>query len=182
MERLTTYLKSAICSVWFRICGIKSTLVTCDGRLPFLYRGGTVAIGSRLAVRGRIARCEIGARRNARLRIGERVFINQGASIVATCSIEIGDDVRIGDFVAIYDSNFHRVDPYHPVNSAAVTIGSNVWLSRGVVVLPGCKVGDHTVVTAGSIVRGDLPPCVLAGGNPAQVIRQLNVPSGWRRG
>jgi acetyltransferase-like isoleucine patch superfamily enzyme len=182
MARLITYFKSAICSAWFQVCGIKSGLVACDGRLPFLHHDGAVAIGRRLAVRGRIARCEIGARENASLKIGERAFINQGASIVATCSIEIGDDARIGDFAAIYDSNHHRVDPDHPVHSAPVIIGTNVWLGRGVIVLPGSKVGDHTVVAAGSIVRGDLPSCVLAAGNPARIIRQLDIPSGWRRG
>jgi acetyltransferase-like isoleucine patch superfamily enzyme len=182
MGRLTTYFKSAICSAWFRVCGIESGVVTCDGRLPFLHHNGAVAIGRRLAVRGCIARCEIGAQENARLEIGERAFINQGASIVATCSIEIGDDARIGDFAAIYDSNYHRVDPDHPVFSAPVTIGANVWLGRGVVVLPGSRIGDHTVVAAGSIVRGELPSCVLAAGNPARVVRQLDIPPGWRRG
>jgi acetyltransferase-like isoleucine patch superfamily enzyme len=182
MGKLITYFKSAICSAWFRICGIKSGLVACEGRLPFLYHSGAVVIGKGLAVRGHIARCEIGARENARLGIGERAFINQGASIVATCSIEVGDDARIGDFTAIYDSNYHRVDPGHPVYSAPVIIGANVWLGRGVVVLPGSKIGDHAVVAAGSIVRGELPSCVLAAGNPARIVRQLDIPTGWRRG
>jgi maltose O-acetyltransferase len=57
-----------------------------------------------------------------------------------------------------------------------------VWLGRSVIVLPGSKIGDHTVVAAGSIVKGDLPPRVLAAGNPARVVRELNVPDGWRRG
>jgi acetyltransferase-like isoleucine patch superfamily enzyme len=38
------------------------------------------------------------------------------------------------------------------------------------------------VVAAGSIVKGDLPPRVLAAGNPAQVVRELKIPDGWRRG
>jgi acetyltransferase-like isoleucine patch superfamily enzyme len=176
------YIRSAACTAWFRVNGIQSSLVACEGRMPVLYGNGTVQIGGRLAVRGRIARCEIGAAPNARLEIGERVFINQGATIVARHSIEVGDDTQIGDFAAVYDSNYHRVDPYHPVQSAAVVIGANVWLGRGVVVLPGSHVGDHTVVAAGSIVRGDLPPRVLAAGNPAQVVRELRIPAGWRRG
>jgi acetyltransferase-like isoleucine patch superfamily enzyme len=155
--------------------------VSCDGRFPVLHREGTIWIGSHLALRGRVARCEIGADRNALLKIGERVFINQGTTIVAACYIEIGDDTMIGDFVAIYDSNYHRVDPYQPVRSSPVIIGSNVWLGHGVVVLPGSKVGDHTVVAAGSIVRGELPPCVLAAGNPARAVREFDVPAGWRR-
>jgi maltose O-acetyltransferase len=63
-----------------------------------------------------------------------------------------------------------------------VIIGKNVWLGNGVLVLPGSEIGDHTVVAARSVVRSSLPPRVLAAGNPARVIRQLDIPEGWRRG
>ena len=175
------YVKSAVCTIWFWISGFQSSLVACGGRVPVLYRGGTVKIGTRLVVRGRVARSEIGAAPDAQLKIGDRVFINQGSSIAASHSITIGDDTHIGDFVAVYDSNYHQVDPYHPIQVAPVVIGVNVWLGRGVIVLPGSNIGDHTVVAAGSVVRGNLPPRVLAAGNPAQVVRVLQVPVGWRR-
>jgi acetyltransferase-like isoleucine patch superfamily enzyme len=181
-KSMALYLRSAVCSAWFRVHGIQCSLVACDGRLPVLYRGGTVTIGRKFAIRSRLARCEIGSAPNAHLQIGDRVFINQGTTIVAAQYIQIGDDTRIGDFSAIYDSNYHRVDPDHPVQSAPVVIGANVWLGRGVVILPGSTVGDHTVVAAGSIVRGNLPPCVLATGNPAQVVKKLHIPPGWCRG
>jgi len=48
-------------------------------------------------------------------------------------------------------------------------------------VLPGSKIGDHTVVGARSVVRGELPPRVLAVGNPAKAVKQLEIPDGWRR-
>jgi acetyltransferase-like isoleucine patch superfamily enzyme len=180
---LAFYLKSAVCTAWFRAHGIRSSLVACDGRLPVLYSKGKVEIGERFITRGRIARCEIGATvPDARLKIGDRVFINQGASVTATCYVEIGDDTQIGPFTTIYDTNYHTVDPDHPLQSAPVIIGTNVWLGHGVVVLPGSKIGDHTVVAAGSVVKGDLPPRVLAAGNPAQVVRELHIPEGWRRG
>lgn len=177
------YLKSGLCTVWFRIRGIKSSVVGCDGKFPVLYTTGMVKVGSRLIVRGRTARCEIGAtEKNARLQIGNRVFINQGASVTATSYVEVGDDTLIGSFTLILDTNWHQVDPHRPVRSAPVIIGTNVWLGHGVTVLPGAKIGDHTVVAAGSVVKGDLPPRVLAAGNPAEVIRELDIPEdGWRR-
>jgi acetyltransferase-like isoleucine patch superfamily enzyme len=132
-------------------------------------------------VRGRVARCEIGASPNARLEIGERVYINQGSTVVAEYSIKIGEDSKIGDFVAVYDSDYHSVDPYHPARLAPVVIGVNVWLGRGAMVLAGSNIGDHTVVAAGSIVRGDIPSRVLVAGNPARVVRELPIPAGWRR-
>lgn len=176
-------IRSAFCSAWFRIRGVNCSLVACDGHIPVLYRGGTIEIGKRFVVRGRMVRCEIGATEsNALLKIGNGVLINQGATIAATCHIEIGDDTQIGGFAAVFDSNYHRLDPGRPVHSEPVIIGKNVWLGHNAMVLPGSKIGDHSVIAAGSIVKGDIPPRVLAEGNPAKVIRELDIPDGWRRG
>jgi acetyltransferase-like isoleucine patch superfamily enzyme len=175
------YLKSAICTARFRMRGVQSPVVSCDGRLPVLYSQGDIKIGKRFAMRGPLLGCELGAQPEARLEIGDRVFINQGATVVASEHIEIGNDTLIGEFSAIYDSNLHGLDPDHPTRSAPVVIGNNVWLCRGVIVLPGSKIGDHTVVAANSVVKGDLPPCVLAAGNPAQVVRKLDIPEGYSR-
>ncbi len=176
------YVKSALCTAWLRAHGFRSSLVACEGMLPVLVRGGTVRLGKRVILRGRVARCEIGAERDAVLDIGDGVFINQGATVAAQCRITIGRNTQIGDFAAVYDSNYHRLDPQHPVKRAPVTIGENVWLGRAALVLPGSTIGDHTVVAAGSVVNGDLPPRVLAAGNPAQIIKKLDIPDGWRRG
>jgi acetyltransferase-like isoleucine patch superfamily enzyme len=146
-----------------------------------LYSGGDVKIGKRFSMRGPLLGCEVGAEEDASLEIGDRVFINQGATVVAFEHIEIGNDTLIGEFSAIYDSNHHGLDPDHPTRAAPVIIGNNVWLSRGVIVLPGSTIGDHTVVAANSVVKGDLPPCVLAAGNPAQVVRKLDIPEGYTR-
>ena len=48
-----------------------------------------------------------------------------------------------------------------------------MWLGGGVIVLPGVTIGDNTVVGAGAIVTRDLPPNVVAVGNPARVIRAV---------
>jgi acetyltransferase-like isoleucine patch superfamily enzyme len=181
-KNLRLYLKSAACTVLFRLHGFRASLVACDGRLPILVGGGKVQIGHRFVIRGHVAPCEITAEDNAQLLIGDRVFLNQGVVIAAKESIEIGDDTLIGDFSAIYDSNYHELDPSHPNKPRPVTIGKNVWLGNGVLVLPGSEIGDHTVVAARSVVKGVLPPRVLATGNPAVVVRQLEIPDGWRRG
>ena len=176
------YIKSAVCTVLFRLHGFQSSLVCCDGRLPVLTGGGNIRIGHRFVIRGHVAPCELSSEANSQLIIGDRVFINQGVVVAAKESIEIGDDALIGDFSAIYDSNYHQLDPSHPDKPRPVTIGKNVWLGNGVLVLPGSQIGDHTVVAARSVVKGTLPPRVLAAGNPAVVVRQLEIPDGWRRG
>jgi acetyltransferase-like isoleucine patch superfamily enzyme len=176
------YIKSAVCTALFRVHGFRSSLVCCDGQLPVLTGGGNIRIGRRFVIRGHVARCELTSEANSQLIIGERVFLNQGVVVAAKESIEIGDDCLIGDFSAIYDSNYHQLDPSHPDKPRPVTIGKNVWLGNGVLVLPGSQIGDHTVVAARSVVKGTLPPRVLAAGNPAVVVRQLEIPDGWRRG
>ena len=179
------YLRSVACSIWFRLHGFGNSLVACDGRLPVIDGRGKVRIGKRFVVRGQVARCEIAAKTNSQISIGDRVFFNQGVVIGAVESIEIGDDTLIGDFSSIYDSNYHDLEPGHPDKPRPVTIGKNVWIGSGVLVLPGSEIGDHTVVAARSVVRGSLPAGVLAAGNPAVVVRQLDLdgmPAGWRRG
>jgi maltose O-acetyltransferase len=54
-----------------------------------------------------------------------------------------------------------------------VTIGHRVWLGGGSIVCPGVTIGDGTTVGAGSVVTRDLPPNVVAAGNPCRVIRSI---------
>ena len=83
-KSLSFYLRSAVCTAWFRLHGFQSTLVACDGYLPVLDGAGTVRIGKRFVVRGRVARSEISSSKNAEIRIGNRVFLNQGVVISAS--------------------------------------------------------------------------------------------------
>ncbi|MGB3411724.1 MAG: sugar O-acetyltransferase [Microthrixaceae bacterium] len=108
--------------------------------------------------------------------VGARTFINFGLVALDVASITIGDDVQIGP-------NVQLLTPTHPIDAdlrrakweAAdpITIGNNVWLGGGVIVLPGVNIGDDTIVGAGSVVSRDLPSGVVALGAPARVTRQL---------
>ncbi|PLX05618.1 MAG: acyltransferase, partial [Marinilabiliales bacterium] len=55
-----------------------------------------------------------------------------------------------------------------------VIIEDNVWLGVNVVVLPGVRIGKGSVISANSVVHKDIPPMVLAGGNPIQIIKTFN--------
>jgi phosphonate metabolism protein (transferase hexapeptide repeat family) len=52
-----------------------------------------------------------------------------------------------------------------------VTIGNDVWIGHGAIVLPGRSIGDGAVIAAGSIVTKDVAPYSIVGGNPARPIR-----------
>jgi maltose O-acetyltransferase len=93
-------------------------------------------------------------------------------------SVVIGVGCQIGDLVTIFDCDFHEVTPstrnQSPGEIAPVVIGANVWLGSRVIVLKGVKIGDNTVVAAGSVVTKSLPSNVIAAGVPAKVIREID--------
>lgn len=116
--------------------------------------------------------CEYGFQ----LRIGARTFVNFGLVALDVASIRIGDDVQVGPKVQLLTPT-HPVDPVlrrSKLEAAQpITIGDNVWLGGGAIVLPGVSIGPNTVVGAGAVVVNDLPPGVVAVGNPARVVRDV---------
>lgn len=59
-----------------------------------------------------------------------------------------------------------------------VTIGNDVWIGGGAIVLPGVTIGDGAVVGAGAVVTKDVEPMVVKAGNPAKVVRR-DVKGSW---
>ncbi|MFJ8073908.1 sugar O-acetyltransferase [Streptomyces sp. NPDC096176] len=109
--------------------------------------------------------------------IGDRTFVNFNAVFLDAAPITIGADVQIGPGVQLLTPT-HEMDTERRragwERAAPITIGDNVWLGGGVIVCPGVAIGANTVVGAGSVVTRDLPPGVLAVGNPARVVRALS--------
>jgi maltose O-acetyltransferase len=111
------------------------------------------------------------------LRIGARSFANFGLVALDCAPITIGDDVQIGP-------NVQLLTPTHPLDpdlrragweaAEPISVGDNVWLGGGAIVLPGVTIGADTVVGAGAVVSRDLPSGVVAVGNPARVIRAVD--------
>ncbi len=111
------------------------------------------------------------------IEIGEGTFLNFDCIILDACTVKIGKRVLIGPRTCIYSAS-HPI--YAPVRaegydvSKPVTIGDDVWLGGNVVINPGVTIGDGTVIGAGSVVTKDIPPNVIAVGNPCKVIREIN--------
>lgn len=119
------------------------------------------------------------------IHIGNNVEINMNCVFLDCNRITIGDNSGIGPNVQIYAVG-HPVDPTERLRpdadgvlsawntvSAPVTIGSNVWIGGGSIILPGVEIGDNTTVGAGSVVTKSLPPNCLAVGHPCKVVRRL---------
>jgi maltose O-acetyltransferase len=112
------------------------------------------------------------------IRLGSNSFLNYDAILMDCAPITIGDDVSIGPraqlLTALHPLDDHEMRRQRWERAEPIAIGDNVWFGGGVIVCAGVTVGDNTVVGAGSVVTRDLPAGVLAAGNPARVIRDLN--------
>ncbi|MEU1281317.1 sugar O-acetyltransferase [Streptomyces sp. NPDC005805] len=110
------------------------------------------------------------------LTVGAGTFVNAGLTALDVAPITIGRDCQIGP-------NVQLLTPTHPLEpgprrdkleaARPIVLEDNVWLGGGVIVLPGVRIGENSVVGAGSVVTRDIPPNVVAVGNPARVVRPL---------
>lgn len=108
---------------------------------------------------------------------GKGVYANFNLTLVDDCDIIVGDHVMFGPNVTV-SAGTHPIHPELRSKQAQynvpVHIGNNVWIGAHAVLLPGVKIGENTVIGAGSVVTKDLPDNVIAVGNPCRVIREIN--------
>jgi maltose O-acetyltransferase len=118
-------------------------------------------------------RCDYGSQ----ISIGARTFVNYGCVVLDVVPVRIGADCQVASNVQLLAAT-HPVEP-EPRREGweygePITIGDNVWLGGGVIVCPGVTIGEDSVVGAGAVVTRDLPPRVVAAGNPARVLRTID--------
>lgn len=159
------------------------------GGLPYITGPVTINIGDDCRVSGQTTISGRTSTQQPRLEIGNNVDLGWMTTVAVGTYIKIGNHVRIAgrSLLAGY--------PGHPLNAAdraaglaesdsqvgAIILEDNVWLATGVYVMAGVRIGENTVVAAGSIVTRDLPANTLCAGSPAKVIRQLNTEHGGNR-
>ncbi len=97
-----------------------------------------------------------------------------GTTIASFKSITIGNNVKCGANTLITDSDWHPEDK-RAGEPKPVVIHDNVWLGYGAVVLKGVTIGENSLIGAGSVVVRDIPPNVIAGGNPCKIIREIDI-------
>lgn len=108
---------------------------------------------------------------------GENVYFNVNCVVLDCAPITIGSNVFIAPNVQIYTAT-HPLDAElrKTIESALpITIGDDCWIGGNSVICPGVKIGNGSVIGAGSVVTKDIPEHSLAVGNPAKVIKKLNV-------
>ena len=110
------------------------------------------------------------------IKIGKNVFINACCRFQDQGGIEIGDGSLIGHNTTIATLN-HDFNPAKRQNltPSPVKIGKNVWIGSDCTILPGVEIGDGAIIGAGSVVTKSIPQNVIAVGNPARVIKEIEV-------
>lgn len=143
------------------------------GRRPRFVGQGRISIGARVNLRCDVAPVRIEVARGAGVTLADRAFLNTGVQVICHSAIEIGPHCRIGPDCVLCDTNHHPVHEGSAVRVAPIRLGRNVWLGRGVIVLPGVTIGDHAVVAAGSVVASDIPAGQVWRGNPASFVKAV---------
>ncbi|WP_338452981.1 sugar O-acetyltransferase [Niallia oryzisoli] len=108
--------------------------------------------------------------------VGENFYGNFDCTILDVCEVRIGDNCLLGPSVQIYTATH----PLHPTErnsgieyAKPITIGNNVWIGGSAVINPGITIGNNVVIASGAVVTKDIPDNVVAGGNPAKIIKQI---------
>lgn len=108
--------------------------------------------------------------------LGPRFYANHGCVVLDGAPVTFGHDVFVGPNCGFYTAG-HPLDAERRNRgleyARPIRVGNDVWFGGNVAVLPGVSVGDGSVIGAGSVITRDVPPGVVAAGNPCRVVRPV---------
>lgn len=110
------------------------------------------------------------------IEIGKNFYSNHNLVILDTTKVKFGDNVLIGPNCGFYAAG-HPLKPELRRTgeelAKPIEVGNDVWIGGNVSVMPGVKIGDNSVIGAGSVVTKDIPANVVAVGNPCKPIKEI---------
>jgi len=164
----------AFASLESSISGKLDPSVVVLGR-PDVHGTGNVQVGRHVYLYREV---HLETRGAGNIAIGNHVLLNRGVHIVSMSEITIGDETMIGEYTSIRDANHSRILGEHLRSSGhsskPIEIGREVWIGRGVTILPGVRVGDHATIGANAVVTRDVPAGATVAGVPAVQIRSAS--------
>jgi len=115
----------------------------------------------------------------ATVTIGDGCFFN-GVEIASQSSVTIGSRCIVADCLMM-DTDFHSVeinrhDPAAFVKTGPIVIEENVWVGNRAIILKGVRIGENSVIGAGTVIRQSVPRNSVVIGNPQQIVKTLPVP------
>lgn len=182
---ISDYIKLLIFVIRSRLISSKIRIV----RFPIEIRGKKwINFGTNLTTGYwcRLEAFKLGEDSHGQISFGRNVQLNDFVHISSIRSVKIGDNVLIASHVYISDNSHgsYRGDerdslPDTPPSSreynvAPVTIGNNVWIGEGVIVMCGVTIGDGCVIGAHSVVNRSIPENCIAVGSPVRIVKQFN--------
>lgn len=147
---------------------------------------GAITIGAHSYIDGALVTFPHGGR----ILIGEWCYIGHGSRLWSGATIELGDYVIISHNVSIMDNLTHPIDATarrahtrlrlqggHPMQidlgDRPIVLEDDVWIGAGATILRGVRIGARSIISAGAVVREDVPPDCIVAGNPAQIVNYL---------
>jgi maltose O-acetyltransferase len=110
--------------------------------------------------------------------LGDNFYANFGCVILDACEVRIGKNCMLGPQVGLYTAT-HPLDPTERSSGKEygkpVSIGDDCWIGGRAVINPGVALGNNVVVASGAVVTKSFGGNVVLAGNPAKVIKRLNV-------
>lgn len=158
------------------------------GKIKIYGNKGRITLGDHLTINsgkglipiGFEENCTFWVMENGRIRVGDHCGFTNAAICSAEC-VEIGNHVLLGGGVKIYDTDFHSLNHEirrdlvhdHDRRTKKVKIEDDVFVGAGTIILKGSTIGKRSIIGAGSVVSGVIPPGQIWGGNPAKYIRDI---------
>jgi acetyltransferase-like isoleucine patch superfamily enzyme len=173
--------------------------LTVDGRVWIRVREkGAIRLGNQVTINSRFGSNLVGLNtptvleclEGGRIEIGDGSGLS-GAVLSSRSQVRIGECVKIGGNVRIFDHDFHSLNSDTrrdgmldscDVRTASVMIGNDVFIGTNAMVLKGVRIGDQAIVAAGSVVTRAIPSNEIWGGNPAKLIRKIELEQNNDRG
>lgn len=161
--------------------------VIIDFKTDIINNGNTLKIGDNVHLRSRPKGYQAGMSfpttilidvKEAEVNIGNNSRIN-GVYIHSQKFISIGNNCVIASGVNIIDTNGHILLSLDRTvgrdRPEEIIIEENVWIGLNCIILKGTKIGKNSVVSAGSVVKGEYPPNSLIHGNIATVVKKIDI-------
>jgi acetyltransferase-like isoleucine patch superfamily enzyme len=181
------FVRVFICEPLFKAyCKKYGRRLRTDCHLHWVFGKGDIVLGDDVWLDGKIS-ITFGARfaDHPLLEIGNGTQIGHNCEFRIGKRISVGRNCNLSGGTLIMDSNGHPADPGprwegrppDPEDVRPVVIQDGVWIGLRCIIFPGVRIGEGSIVSAGSVVRTHVPPYSVVAGNPAKVAFRLKKPS-----
>jgi acetyltransferase-like isoleucine patch superfamily enzyme len=175
-----------ICEPLFKAsCKKYGARLRTDCHLHYVQGAGDIVLGDDVWFDGRVT-INFAARfaDHPLLEVGDKTAVGNQTEFRIGKRISIGQNCNLSGWTILMDSNGHPVDPAlrwagrppDPEDVRPIVIGDGVWIGLRCIIFPGVRIGEGSIVSAGSIVRTHVPPYSVVAGNPAKVMFRLRKP------